>query len=183
MPRKRHPCLVPRRLSPENHTPDLRKERNAVIVTLGRAAGVSRHGVGPELSMDQANRRDDMRISRKDFEDAVERALERVPEIFHAQLKNMTIAVEDRPSRELLMEMDVPPDETLFGVFTGVPLPERSVTEPPLYPDVILIFREPLMAACHSRAELEEEIAITVVHELAHYVGLSEDRLDELGYG
>jgi predicted Zn-dependent protease with MMP-like domain len=56
-------------------------------------------------------------------------------------------------------------------VFTGVPLPERSVTEPPLYPDAILIFREPLMAACHSWEELEEEIAITVVHEVAHYFG------------
>ena len=91
--------------------------------------------------------------------------------------------VEERPSRDLLREMDVPPDETLFGVFTGVPLPERSVTEPPLYPDVILIFREPLMDACQSREELEEEIAVTVVHELAHYLGLSEERLEELGYG
>jgi predicted Zn-dependent protease with MMP-like domain len=124
-----------------------------------------------------------MRISRKKFEDAVERALELIPEMFRAQLNNMTIAVEDLPSRDLLREMEIPPDETLFGVFTGVPLPERSVTQPPLYPDVILIFREPLMAACCSVEELEEEIAITVVHELAHYLGLSEERLEELGYG
>lgn len=124
-----------------------------------------------------------MRISRREFEDAVERALEMIPAMFRAQLNNMTIAVEERPSRDLLREMDVPPDETLFGVFTGVPLPERSVTEPPLYPDVILIFREPLMDACQSREELEEEIAVTVVHELAHYLGLSEERLEELGYG
>ena len=110
-----------------------------------------------------------MRISHKEFEDAVERALEMIPEMFRAQLNNMTIAVEDFPSRDLLWEMDMPP--------------ERSVTEPPLYPDVILIFREPLMAACHSYEELEEEIAITVVHELAHYLGLSEERLEELGYG
>jgi predicted Zn-dependent protease with MMP-like domain len=124
-----------------------------------------------------------MRISRKEFEDAVERALKIIPEMFRAQLKNMTIAVEDRPSRDLLQEMEVPPGETLLGVFTGVPLPERSVTEPPLYPDAILIFREPLMAACHSWEELEEEIAITVVHEVAHYLGMSEERLEELGYG
>ena len=88
-----------------------------------------------------------MRISRNEFEDTVEKALEMIPEIFRAQLNNMTIAVEDLPSRDLLREMDVPPGETLFGVFTGVPLPERSVTEPPLYPDVILIFRKPLMAS------------------------------------
>ena len=124
-----------------------------------------------------------MRISRKEFEVAVERSLEMVPSMFRAQLNNMTIAVEDRPSRDLLLEMEVPPGETLFGLFTGVPLPERSVVEPPLYPDSILIFREPLMAACQSREELEEEIAITVVHELAHYLGLSEEQLEELGYG
>ncbi len=124
-----------------------------------------------------------MRISCKEFEETVERALEMVPEIFRAQLNNMTIAVEYLPSQDLLREMEIPPGETLFGVFTGVPLPERSVTEPPLYPDVIIIFREPLMAACHSFEELEEEIAITMVHELAHYLGLSEERLEELGYG
>jgi predicted Zn-dependent protease with MMP-like domain len=124
-----------------------------------------------------------MRIGRQEFEDTVERALEMIPEMFRAQLHNMTIAVEDRPSRDLLREMDVPPGETLFGLFTGVPLPQRSVTEPPLYPDAILIFREPLMHACRSREELEEEIAITVVHEVAHYLGLSEEQLEELGYG
>ena len=124
-----------------------------------------------------------MRISRKQFEDTVEKAIEKIPEIFRAQLNNMTITVEDLPSQELLREMDIPAYETLFGVFTGVPLPERSVTEPPIYPDVIIIFREPLMAACQSFKELEEEIGITVVHELAHYLGLSEERLEELGYG
>lgn len=123
-----------------------------------------------------------MRISRKAFEAAVARALEMIPEMFRAQLNNMSIAVEDHPSPDLLKEMELSPDETLFGIFTGVPLPERSVIEPPLYPDVILIFREPLMAACHSREELEQEIAITVVHEVAHYMGLSEERLEELGY-
>jgi predicted Zn-dependent protease with MMP-like domain len=105
-----------------------------------------------------------------------------IPEMFRAKLKNLTIAVEDRPSRDLLREMEVPPGERLFGVFTGAPLPERSVTEPPLYPDVILIFREPLMTACNSFEELEEEITITVVHELAHFLGLSEKQLEELGY-
>ncbi len=124
-----------------------------------------------------------MRISHKEFEEAVEKALAMVPEIFRAQLTNMTITVEDRPSEDLRQEMDMAPDETLFGIFAGIPLPERSITEPPLYPDVIVIFREPLMVACRSITELEEEIAITVVHELAHYMGMSEERLEELGYG
>jgi predicted Zn-dependent protease with MMP-like domain len=124
-----------------------------------------------------------MRISRREFEAAVERAIETIPEMFRAQLTNIAIAVEDRPTDDLLAEMGVPPGETLFGVFIGVALPERSPAEPPLYPDEILIFREPLMAACRSLDELEEEIAITVVHEVAHYLGIDEERLEELGYG
>lgn len=124
-----------------------------------------------------------MRISRREFEEAVERAIETIPQIFRAQLTNITIAVEEHPSRRLLQEMGIAPGETLFGVFTGVALPERSIFEPPLYPDEILIFREPLMAACRDLAELEAEIAITVVHEVAHYLGISEERLEELGYG
>jgi predicted Zn-dependent protease with MMP-like domain len=79
--------------------------------------------------------------------------------------------------------MEMSPKETLFGMDVGVPLPERSISEPLLYPDVIIIFQEPLMAACRSFKELEDEIAVTVVHELAHYLGLSEERLEELGYG
>ena len=80
-----------------------------------------------------------MRISREEFEDTVEKALEKIPEMFRAQLNNMTITVEDLPSQDLLREMEMPSDETLFGVFTGVPLPERSAAEPPLFPDVIII--------------------------------------------
>lgn len=124
-----------------------------------------------------------MRITLKAFEAAVERAIETIPEMFRAQLTNIAIAVEDRPSDELLEEMGLAPGETLFGVYIGVALPERSASEPPLYPDEILIFREPLMAACGSLDELEEEIAITVVHEVAHYLGIDEERLEELGYG
>ena len=124
-----------------------------------------------------------MRISRREFENTVEQAIAMIPEMFRVHLGNIAIVVEDRPSQELLEEMGIPPDETLLGVFTGVPLPERSVTEPPLYPDEIVIFHQPLAEACRSLAELEEEIAVTVIHEVAHYMGLSEERLAELGYG
>ncbi len=97
-----------------------------------------------------------MRISRREFENAVERAIAMIPEMFRAHLGNIAIVVENHPSHELLMEMGIPTDETLFGVFTGVPLPERRVTEPPLYPDEIVIFRKPLMDASRSLDELEE---------------------------
>jgi predicted Zn-dependent protease with MMP-like domain len=85
-------------------------------------------------------------------------------------------------SPDLLEEMGYPPDEPLLGVYWGVPLNERSATEPPLYPDTIYIFKGPLEEMCASLEELEEEIEITVVHEVAHFVGFNEEQLRELGY-
>lgn len=83
---------------------------------------------------------------------------------------------------KMLREMDIPSGEDIFGIFEGVPLIERSVTSPPLFPDTILLFQEPLEAACETDEEIEEEIEITVVHEVAHFLGMSEERLAELGY-
>jgi predicted Zn-dependent protease with MMP-like domain len=97
-------------------------------------------------------------------------------------MENIVISVQKRPSPELLDSMEVGPNETLFGIFEGVPLSERSFAAPPLYPDTIFIFQEPLEAAFSSRDELEEEIEITVVHEVAHYLGMGEQELAELGY-
>ena len=78
--------------------------------------------------------------------------------------------------------MDVGSGSDLLGLFQGVPLTERSITSPPLFPDTVFLFQEALEKMCTSREELEEEIEITVVHEVAHFVGMDEERLAELGY-
>lgn len=124
-----------------------------------------------------------MELNRKAFEETVERAIARLPEPIRSRMENIAIMVESRPSAELLAQMGLGPDETLFGLYTGIPLPQRSATEPPLYPDEILIFREPLEEFCRDLQELEEEIEITVAHEVAHFLGIDEGRLAELGYG
>lgn len=124
-----------------------------------------------------------IRLSRRDFEEIVERAVDRIPWDIRRHLQNMVIAVERRPSRELLEEMGLSPDETLLGLYDGVPLSERSLTDPPLYPDTIYIFQDPLEELCRTREELIEEIERTVVHEVAHALGISDERLEELGYG
>jgi predicted Zn-dependent protease with MMP-like domain len=123
-----------------------------------------------------------MKISRRSFDQIVQQAISRIPEEFRAHLDNMIITVQTRPSPVLLEEMGYDPDEPLLGLYTGIPLTERSALEPPLYPDVIYLFQEPLQEMCTDPQELEREIEITVVHEVAHYLGIDEDRLTELGY-
>ena len=75
------------------------------------------------------------------------------------------------------------PDEPLLGLFEGASLAERSFFSPPTQPDTIYIFQDPLEEMCRTMAELEREIEITVVHEVAHFLGIGEERLQELGYG
>jgi predicted Zn-dependent protease with MMP-like domain len=123
-----------------------------------------------------------VKISRQRFDQIVQRAIHRIPDEFRAHLDNMIITVQSRPSPELLEEMGYDPEEELLGVYTGVPLTERSTFDPPLYPDAIHLFQEPLQEMCADLEELEREIEITVVHEIAHYLGFDEDRLAELGY-
>ena len=123
-----------------------------------------------------------MNVSRIEFDRIVMRAIRRIPEEVRDHLDNIMISVQKRPSPELLDEMGIPADETLLGVFQGTPLAERSVTAPPLFPDTIFLFQEPLLEVSASIEELEEEIEITVVHELAHFLGLSEEELEKLGY-
>ncbi len=123
-----------------------------------------------------------MKLDEKEFDRVVHRAIRRVPREIRDHLENIVISVRDRPSPDLLAELGLPRDELLFGVFEGVPLSDRSLTNPPLYPDTILIFQEPLEESCESVEELVEEIEITVVHEIAHYLGMSEEELENLGY-
>lgn len=124
-----------------------------------------------------------MKLDPKAFDRIVQRAIRRIPLEIRGCLDNISISVQDRPSADLLEEMEMPPDELLLGIYQGVPLPERSVSNPPLYPDVIVLFQEHLEEVCETVEEMEREIEITVVHEVAHFLGMDEERLAELGYG
>ena len=123
------------------------------------------------------------KVSEKEFDRLVGRAIRRIPEEIRQHLDNILISVQRRPSNEMLEEMDMGPDEPLLGIYWGVPLTERSVISPPELSDTIFLFQEPLEQMCDTIEEVEEEIEITVVHEIAHAVGISEERLAELGYG
>jgi predicted Zn-dependent protease with MMP-like domain len=134
------------------------------------------------ISADLKKLEDRMKLGNREFDGIVKKAIARIPEEIRQHLENILITVQKRPGPAMLEEMGYPPDEPLLGLYWGVPLNERSVGEPPLYPDTIFIFKEPLEEMCTSREELEDEIEITVVHEVAHFLGMSEERLAELGY-
>jgi predicted Zn-dependent protease with MMP-like domain len=123
------------------------------------------------------------KLTDKEFDKIVKRAIDRIPIEIRKHLDNIQITVLSRPSREMLKEIDLPRHETLLGLFWGVPLSEQTITTPSLFPATIFIFHDPLQEICETIEELEKEIEITVVHEIAHALGIDEERLSELGYG
>ena len=121
-------------------------------------------------------------MDRKVFEKLISDAIRELPEEFRKKLKNVAIIVEDYPSEELIERMDVSPDDTLFGVYEGVPLTERGFFAEPLYPDRILIFQRAIEDECDSPEQVKKELKITIVHEVAHFFGMDDDYLENIGY-
>ena len=121
-------------------------------------------------------------MERKVFERLIDDAIRELPLEFRQKLDNVAVIVEDYPSEELIEQMDLSPDDTLFGLYEGVPLTERGYFEQPLHPDRILIFQRSIEDECDSPEEIKEELKITLVHEVAHFFGLSDEYLEELGY-
>ena len=116
-----------------------------------------------------------------DFYELVERALEGLPPELAELLDNVAIVVDDWPDLSTPLAAD-DPDDTLYGLYEGVPLTERGWGYSGVLPDKITIFKGPLERDFRPD-ELEEQVRITVVHEIAHYFGFDEDRLEELGWG
>ncbi len=116
-----------------------------------------------------------------DFYELVERALEGLPPELSALLDNVAIVVDEWPGYSTPLVSD-DPDKTLYGLYEGVPLTRRGAGYYGTLPDKITIFRGPLERD-FPREELEEQIRITVVHEIAHHFGLDDERLQELGWG
>ncbi len=121
-----------------------------------------------------------VRVSTERFEELVREAMESLPDQFWDRLDNVIVMVEQWPTREQLDYHGLGPGETLFGLYEGIPLTERGSYAPPV-PDKITIFQEPLQRHCHSEAELIDEVRDTVVHEVAHFFGIDDERLHEFG--
>ena len=122
-------------------------------------------------------------MKRQDFDRRIRNALEKIPPVFREALQNVQIVVDDWPDPDLMEEVVGDRDEVLYGLFTGKPLPERHYDDWGDLPSMIHIYRGPLEEDFPEPEELEREIEITLVHEIAHYLGFDEDTLEEYGYG
>jgi predicted Zn-dependent protease with MMP-like domain len=119
-------------------------------------------------------------VRRQDFEKLVAEALDDLPDEFRRLLWNIVVIVETEPSRVLLENMGLWPDGTLLGLYEGLPLPERGTSYGNVLPDRVTIFQRPIEAMCHTPREIKDAVQETVLHELGHYFGLDDARLDEL---
>jgi predicted Zn-dependent protease with MMP-like domain len=118
-------------------------------------------------------------LDRKGFEAVIAEALDGLPLEFAELMSNVSIQAREKPDAETLRSLDLDPrHHTLFGLYTGVPLDERGGWYGNVLPDVIVLYRRPLLDACPTRAELIRQIQLTLLHEIGHHFGLSDDEMD-----
>ncbi|MFE9582901.1 metallopeptidase family protein [Nocardia sp. NPDC006044] len=112
-------------------------------------------------------------MSEDRFEELVGDALDRIPPELARAIDNVVVLIEPRN----------PKDPHLLGLYHGIALTERDSHYGGALPDTVTIYRESILAICADEAEVVEEVAITVIHEIAHYFGIDEERLHQLGWG
>ncbi|MBI3493025.1 MAG: metallopeptidase family protein [Acidobacteria bacterium] len=118
--------------------------------------------------------------SRAEFERRVAEALASIPRRFRDAMQNIAIVVEDEPSADLLADMDIHPPDTLLGLYQGTPLTERRWDYGNTLPDRVLIFQGPHERAAADDEDLVVAIAETLIHEIGHYFGMSEEEIEEI---
>ncbi len=116
-----------------------------------------------------------MEMSRSEFEAVVAEAMDRIPLPFAQALENLVVQVHEAPTREMIESVGLDPARhTLFGLYTGVALSRRGEGYGNVLPDMVLIFRRPLLAACGTRSALLRQIRLTLLHEIGHHLGLDD---------
>ena len=119
-------------------------------------------------------------MTREQFNRLVEEAIDDIPPRFREAMKNIAIVVEDEPSPALLAEMDVEPPDSLFGLYQGTPLTERSWGYGNTLPDRVTLFQRVIEGDSEDAEDAIVCIAETLIHEIGHYFGLSEEQIEEI---
>lgn len=119
-------------------------------------------------------------MTRAAFEQLVTEAVTLIPSEFRERMRNLALVVEDEPSAALLAEMEIEPPDTLYGLYQGTPLPERTWDHGNALPDRITIFQRPIEEDCEDEDEMVATIGETLIHEVGHYFGLSEEEIEAI---
>ena len=119
-------------------------------------------------------------MTRAEFERLVAEAVTLIPKRFRREMKNLALVVEAEPSPDLLEEMEIEPPDSLYGLYQGTPLPERTWGFGNNLPDRITIFQRPIEEDCEDTDEIRAVIGETLIHEVGHYFGLSEEEIEEI---
>ena len=119
-------------------------------------------------------------MTRAAFERLVAEAIALIPARFRREMDNLALVVEDEPSPSLLEEMEIEPPDSLYGLYQGTPLTERSWPWGNQLPDHITLFQKPIEEDCEDEDEVRAVIGETLIHEVGHYFGLSEDEIEDI---
>ena len=120
-------------------------------------------------------------MDREKFEDLVDKAVKSLPEDFLSHLDNVEVVVADRPTADQLRRNKIGANQTLLGLYEGVPQTRRGSNYGMVLPDKITIFQQTIEAICRSDEEILAEVEKVVRHEIAHHFGISDARLREIG--
>ena len=119
-------------------------------------------------------------MTRAEFERLVVEAIMLIPQRFRREMQNLALVVEEEPNAELLAEMEIEPPDSLYGLYQGIPLPERTWEHGNALPDCITLFQRPIEEDHEAEDEIRAAIGETLIHEVGHYFGLSEEEIEEI---
>ena len=119
-------------------------------------------------------------MTRRRFEQLVAEAITLIPRRFRREMRNLALVVEDEPDDHLLREMEIEPPDSLYGLYQGTPLPERAWAHGNALPDRITLYQKPIEEDCEDEDEVRAVIGETLIHEVGHYFGLSEDEIEAI---
>jgi predicted Zn-dependent protease with MMP-like domain len=119
-------------------------------------------------------------MRREEFEALVADAVRLIPARFQREMRNLALVVEDEPSAALLAEMEIEPPDSLYGLYHGTPLTERHWAEGNQLPDRITLYQRPIEEDADDDDDARDIIAETLIHEVGHYFGLSEDEIEAI---
>jgi predicted Zn-dependent protease with MMP-like domain len=119
-------------------------------------------------------------MTRAAFERLVTEAITLIPKRFRREMRNLALVVEEEPSSALLREMEIEPPDSLYGLYQGTPLPERTWGFGNTLPDRIILFQRPIEEDCADEDEVRAVIGETLIHEVGHYFGLSEEEIEAI---